>query len=113
MVLAVVQGATDLRFACCECESAVQHRTCKHQLAALMHLFPELKSRRTMLMFMGTRLGLKGRCQPGRSAPDSLRPLLNKLQQLRAADDKPLAALPDTARENARALSVRVSRRCC
>jgi hypothetical protein len=43
-----------LRFACCECESAVQNRTCKHQLAVLMHLFPELESRRAMLMFLGT-----------------------------------------------------------
>jgi hypothetical protein len=94
-----------LRFACCECESAVQHRTCKHQLAVLMHLFPGLESRRAMLMFLGTRLGMKGGCQPDRSAPDSLLPLLNKLQQLRAADDKPLAALPDTVRENARAPS--------
>jgi hypothetical protein len=32
-----------LRFACCECESAVQHRTCKHQLAVLMNLFPGLE----------------------------------------------------------------------
>jgi hypothetical protein len=94
-----------LRFACCECESAVQHRTCKYQLAVLMNLFPGLESRRAMLMFLGTRLGMKGGCQPDRSAPDSLRPLFEKLQQLRAADDKPLLALPDPAQEHARASS--------
>jgi hypothetical protein len=55
-----------------------------------------------MLMFLGTCLGMKGGCQPDHSAPDSLQPLLDKLQQLRAADDKPLLALPDPAREHAR-----------
>jgi hypothetical protein len=88
-----------LRLACCECESAVQNRTCKHKLAVLMHLFPGLESRRTLLMFLGTRLGMKGGCQPDCSSPDSLRPLLNKLHQLRAADDMPSLALPDAARE--------------
>jgi hypothetical protein len=89
-----------LRFACCECENAVQHRTCKHQLAVLMHVFPEHESRRAMLVFVGTRLGMKGGCQPDCPAPDSLRPLLNKLQQFRAADDMPLLALPDATREH-------------
>jgi hypothetical protein len=94
-----------LRFACCECESAVQHRTCKHQLAVLMKLFPGLESRRTMLMFLGTRLGMKGGCQPDCAAPDSLWPLLNQLQQLRAAADMPLLVLPDAARVHAGAPS--------
>jgi hypothetical protein len=58
-----------------------------------------------MLMFLGTRLGMQGCCKPDCSAPDSLRPLLNKLQQLRAADDMPLLALPDAAQENAGAPS--------
>jgi hypothetical protein len=70
-----------------------------------MNLFPGLESTRVMLMFPGTRLGMKGGCQPDHSAPDSLRPLLNKLQQLRAADNKPLLALPDPAQEHARASS--------
>jgi hypothetical protein len=91
-----------LRFACCECESAVQHRTCKHQLAVLMHLFPNLASRRAMLMFLGTSWDER---QPDRSTPDSPRPLHNKLQQLRATENKPLLALPDTTRKNARAPS--------
>jgi hypothetical protein len=47
-----------LRFAYRECESAGQHRTCKR--AVLMILFPRLESRRAMLMFLGTRLGMKG-----------------------------------------------------
>jgi hypothetical protein len=58
-----------------------------------------------MLMFLGTRLWMKGGCQSDRSAPDPQWPLLNMLQQLRAADNKPLLALPDTTQEDARAPS--------
>jgi hypothetical protein len=45
-----------------------------------MKLFPGLECRSTMLMFLGTHLGMNGGCQPDCSTPDSLQPLLNKLQ---------------------------------
>jgi hypothetical protein len=69
-----------------------------------MHLFPELESRRAMLIFLGTHLGMKGGCQPNRFALDFLRPLLNKLHELSAAYAKLLLALLDADQEHAGAL---------
>jgi hypothetical protein len=70
-----------LRYSCCTCPDAVQQNLCKHQAAVLMLLYPSQEARKTMLMMLGTRLGMEGGCHTKRAEPlrclhDALSPLL-------------------------------------
>jgi hypothetical protein len=53
-----------LRHSCCTCPDAVQQNWFKHQADLLMLLYPSQEARKTMLMMLGTCLGMEGGCHP-------------------------------------------------
>lgn len=84
-----------LRYAACNCPMAVQQQTCKHQLAALLHVWPGQAAAKMMHSMLGSKLGRPQGCDPQADQP--LRPLTDALEAAKAAGK--LAMHADSAQQ--------------